>query len=99
MLNVNKININDTFASNRVYGRPVYSFGNNAEARQAYFEMNRDVYCDYVDGDISLGRRFLDGIVSLCRVLTAQDPRRAMKTKIMEQNLLEQAKREYDMVA
>ena len=98
MLTVNKINTYTSFGTCQ-NNKKANSFGNNEKARNAYLEMNRDVYVDYVDGDISLPRLIKNKFQKLWAILTAQDPTLEIKAKMIEDSLLEQAKQELDYAA
>ena len=58
MLNVSNIKVNNitNTKTQNSYEQKINSFGNNTDARQIYFDMNKSVYEDYVDGDISLAK-------------------------------------------
>ena len=87
MLTVDKINSNVIFRSNKLYETKLSSFGNNAEARKAYKEMNKDLYVDYVDGDISLPTFLADKLKNFWRIVTKEDPTIELKARMIEQSL------------
>ena len=94
MLTVDKINVNNTFRSNKLYENRLSSFGNNSEARKAYLDMNKDVYVDYVDGDISFSKFLADKLKNFWRIVTSEDPTIEMKARIIEKSLMEGASNE-----
>ena len=89
MLTVDKINTNTIFRSNKLYEHKLSSFGNNAEARKAYREMNKDVYVDYVDGDISLPELLGQKLKNFWRIVTKEDPTIEIKARMIEKSLKE----------
>ncbi|MCR4881613.1 MAG: hypothetical protein K6A44_06660 [bacterium] len=89
MLTVDKINSNIIFRSNKLYEHKLSSFGNNAEARKAYKEMNKDVYVDYVDGDISLPTFLAEKLKNFWRIVTKEDPTIEIKARMIEKSLKE----------
>ena len=112
MLTVDKItnnNINIRFASQTSANKKAYSFGNEADAWRAYRDMNKEVYTDYANGDISLIALIGDKFKGLWAILTAQDPTLNIKEQMIEESLLNQSQiatntnlesnRAFDMVA
>ena len=59
--------------------------------------MNKDVYLDYVDGDISFVRLLLNRCERLCKRVFAQDPTLETKSRILEKKLLHKSKQELSM--
>ena len=94
MLTVDKINSNSTFRSNKLYEHKLSSFGNNAEARKAYREMNKDVYVDYVDGDISLTELLAGKLKKFWQIVTKEDPTIELKARMIEKSLKDGASEE-----
>jgi len=102
MLTVDKININNN--NKYAFGalnndKRTYSFGNEADAWRAYRDMNKEVYKDYPDGDISLLGLIGDKFKNLWAILTAQNPTIEIKEQMIEENLLHQARKELDVAA
>lgn len=91
-MNVAKVNNNQTFRSNKHYELKLNSFGNNTNARQAYLDMNKAVYVDYVDGDISLASLLAQKLKNFWHILFHRDPLIELKAKIIEESLKESAK-------
>ena len=91
MLTVDKINPTITFRSNKLYEKRLSSFGNNLDARKAYMDMNKDVYVDYVDGDISFAQFIGDKLKNFWQIVTNEDPTIEMKARIIEKSLMEGA--------
>ena len=91
MLTVDKINTNTTFRSNTLSEKKLSSFGNNIEARKAYLDMNKDVYSDYVGGDISLPTFLAGKLKNFWRIVTKEDPTIEIKARMIEKSLKEGA--------
>ncbi len=91
MLTVDKINLNTSFGSNKLYKKNLSSFGNNSEARNAYLDMNKDVYTDYVGGDISLPAFLANKLKNFWRIVTKEDPTIEIKARMIEKSLREGA--------
>ena len=89
MITVDKINTNTIFRSNKLYEHKSSSFGNNIEAQEAYREMNRDVYEDYVAGDISLTQLLVNKLKKFWKIVTSEDPTIELKAKMIEKCLKE----------
>ena len=87
MLSVNKINTNITYRSNKLYEKKLNSFGNNAEARQMYLDMNRDVFVDFVDGDISLAGFLARKLQNFFKILVNEDPTIETKARMIEKSI------------
>lgn len=90
MLSVGKIN-NLTYRSNKLCEQNLSSFGNNFEARKTYIDMNKDVYIDFVDGDISLAEYLGDKLKNFWHILWNEDPRLELKSMMIEKSLKENA--------
>ena len=55
--------------------------------------MNKDVYIDYVAGDISLIQLLANKLKNLANVLAKNDPRLEIRAQIIEENLKREAQR------
>ena len=97
MLTVDKVNTNISFASRNINSR--YSFGTEAETWKAYQDMNKAIYRDYPDGDISLFGVLGDKLKNLWAILTAKEPSLEIKEQMIAESLLNQSRRELDLVA
>ena len=91
MLTVDKVNTNTIFRSNKLYEQKLSSFGNNVEARKAYLDMNKDVYADFVGGDISLPEFLASKLKNFWRIVTKEDPTIEIKARMIEKSLKEGA--------
>ena len=92
MLKVDTINNTKFNRSNIPYECKLNSFGNNPVAQQAYLNMNKDVYVDYVDGDISLLSFVAGKLKNFVAILSNQDPMLELKAQIIEESLKQEAK-------
>jgi len=94
MLSVQKINPNKiTYRSNKLYSEKNQNFCSN-EARSAYYDMNKDVYVDYVDGDISLVKYLGGKLKNFWSILVEhRDPLTDLKAEIIEKSLINNSKR------
>ena len=102
MLTVDKIHNNKTtFTSNKNYGFKLSSFGNNLDAQRAYLDMNKDIYVDFVDGDISLLGFLADKLKNYWHIVTNHNPNLELKARMIEENLKSRAHAElhYDRIA
>ena len=91
MLKVNSTN-NIAFTSkNIVYAHQVSSFGNNPQAKKAYLDMNKSVYLDYVDGDISLARVLANKLKNFWHIAFHKDPLMELKAQVIEESLKQNA--------
>lgn len=97
MLTVDKVNTNISFASRSINSR--YSFGTEAETWKAYQDMNKAIYRDYPDGDISLFGLLGDKLKNLWAILTAKEPSLEIKEQMIAESLLNQSRRELDLAA
>ena len=93
MLKVDTIKNNSFSNSNIQYAKNSNSFGHKQVAQQAYMKMNKDVYIDYVAGDISLIQLLANKLKNLANVLAKNDPRLEIKAQIIEENLKREAQR------
>lgn len=92
MLKVNGTN-NIAFKSNNViYNHQIKSFGNNPQAKKAYLDMNKSVYVDYVDGDISLMRVLANKLKNFWHIAFHKDPLMELKAQVIEESLRKTAK-------
>ena len=103
MASVEKINIANT-KTNKYYTHHLSSFGNSTEARKAYLDMNKAVYVDYVDGDISLPGLIAQKLKNFWNIMRYEDPTIEIKARIIEKSLHEganeeQIKQYFNMVA
>ena len=90
MLNVNKItNIN--FGSGMLYSSEDNLRSSHFDKYRDYRKMNKSVYTDYVEGDISLIHLLSDKFEDLWNVLTKRNPNLELKAQMIEQDLLEEA--------
>ena len=92
MLKVDTVNNKSFNRSNIPYECRLNSFGNNPAAQQAYMRMNKDVYVDYVDGDISLFGFIANKLKNFVHILSNQDPMLEVKAQIIEESLKQQAR-------
>jgi len=99
MLTVDKINANVSFSSRNINISNKYSFGTEAETWKAYQDMNRAIYRDYPDGEISLFGLLGDKLKNLWAILTAKEPSLEIKEQMIAESLLNQSRRELDLVA
>lgn len=99
MLKVDKINNNSIYRSQVPYECRLNSFGNNPAAQQAYLKMNRDVYVDYVDGDISLVGFIAGKLRNFVAIISNQDPMLEVKAQIIEEGLKQEATRQLNLDA
>ena len=99
MLTVDKItNSNTIYRLNMPSSQNNVSFARSSDdAEQMYFAMNKDVYCSYVDGDISLIQFLGRKLQNFLHILCNQDPLLDLKAKIIEENLKEQAAHELSL--
>jgi len=97
MLKVDTVNSKITNSSNIPYESRVNSFGNNPAVQQAYLNMNRDVYVDYVDGDISLLQLLAGKLRNFVSILNNQDPKIEIKARMIEEGLKQQAQRKLSL--
>jgi len=84
MLAINRTN-NIIHYSNKPY--EIQSFKNNASAREAYLNMNKSVYVDYVDGDISLPKLLATKLKNFWNIVFKKDPLLEIKAQIIEESL------------
>ena len=98
MLTVDKINNNVSFKSRNIKLNNKYSFGTEAETWKAYQDMNRAIYRDYPDGDISLFGLLSDKLGNLWAILTAKEPSLEIKERMIAESLLNQSQRELDLI-
>ena len=93
MLTVDKItNNNLTYRLNMPYSQSKVSFGfSGADAENVYFAMNKDVYSNYVDGDISLVQFLGRKLQNFWNILFNQDPLIDLKARIVEESLKKHA--------
>ncbi len=95
MLTVGKVNNNNlTYRSHTPYEYKLNSFGNSVAAQQAYLDMNKDIYVDYVDGDISLIGFLARKLKSFWNIMLHKDPTIEIKARIIEENLRSNAQKE-----
>lgn len=102
MLTVDKISYNKiTFKSAKNYGFKLSSFGNNLDAQKAYLDMNKDIYVDFVDGDISILSFLADKLKNYWNIVINKHPDLELKTRMIEENLKNNAYNEiyFDKVA
>jgi len=93
MLNINKINSNINFNSGMLYSRDDSISDSHFDKYSNYRKMNKSVYSDYVDGDISLIHLLTDKFEDLWYALTKKNPKLELKAQMIERNLLEEAQK------
>ena len=93
MFTVDKItNSNTIYRLNMPYSNNTVNFsGNSVDAEKVYLAMNKDVYDDYVGGDISFARFLGRKLQNFWTILFNQDPLLDLKAKVIEDSLREQA--------
>jgi len=101
MLNVNKIQSNIYFGSGMLYSRDDSADSPHFDKFRDYRRMNKSVYSDYVDGDISLMHLLSDKFEDLWNILTKKNPKLELKAQMIERDLLEEAKQKsgFDIAA
>lgn len=91
MLTVDKINTISFSSVNNFGGRTLSSYTNNPDAKKAYLDMNKDVYTDFVDGDISFSQFVAQKLKNFWHIITKEDPTIERKAQIIENSLMEGA--------
>ena len=101
MLNIDKIQHSIYFGSGMLYSSDDRIHGNHFDKYSDYRRMNRSVYSDYVDGDISLMHLLSDKFEDLWNILTKKNPNLELKAQMIERDLLEEAHRKshFDIAA
>ena len=99
MLNVGKIQNNNYIRANTLSGATLSSFGNNIFAQEAYLEMNKDVYVDFVEGDISVLQFLANKLKNFWNIATNKDPMIEIKARIIEENLKNNARENMEFSA
>jgi len=92
MLNINKIQSNIKFGSGMLYSHDDNTANTRFDKFRDYRKMNKSVYSDYVDGDISLMHLLSDKFEDLWNILTKKNPNLELKAQMIEKDLLEEAK-------